>query len=92
MEEDLTTDLTVLQGHLDGMLNRVHANSATLQRFQTFEKGLFNLNSLSEMMEYVLKAQDFFELDYIGLCLIDAKTELKNYLFKGALHYRLIRN
>lgn len=83
MEEDLTTDLTVLQGHLDGMLNRVHANSATLQRFQTFEKGLFNLNSLSEMMEYVLKAQDFFELDYIGLCLIDAKTELKNYLFKG---------
>ncbi|MDF1582474.1 MAG: sensor domain-containing diguanylate cyclase [Methyloprofundus sp.] len=80
MEEDLTTDLLVLQSHLDGMLERVHSNSATLRRFQLFERGLLDLNSLAEMVEYVLNAQDFFDLDYIGFCLIDAKDELKKFL------------
>jgi len=80
LEEDLTTDLLVLQSHLDGMLDRVHSNSTTLRRFQLFERGLLDLNSLAEMVEYVLNAQDFFDLDYIGFCLIDAKGELKNFL------------
>ncbi len=80
MEEDLTTDLLVLQSHLDGMLDRVHFNSTTLRRFQMFERGLLDLNSLAEMVEYVLNAQDFFDLDYIGFCLVDAKDELKKFL------------
>ena len=80
MEEDLTTDLLVLQSHLDGMLDRVHSNSNTLRRFQLFERGLLNLNSLAEMVGYVLNAQDFFDLDYIGFCLMDAKDELKKFL------------
>ena len=80
MEEDLTTDLVVLQSHLEGMLDRVHSNSNTLRRFQMFERGLLDLNSLAEMVEYVLNAQGFFDLDYIGFCLIDAKDELKKFL------------
>jgi len=80
LEEDLTTDLVVLQSHLEGMLDRVHSNSNTLRRFQMFERGLLDLNSLGEMVEYVLNAQDFFDLDYIGFCLIDAKDELKKFL------------
>ena len=80
MEEDLTTDLVVLQSHLEGMLDRVHSNSTTLRRFQMFERGLLDLNSLAEMVEYVLNAQDFFDLDYIGFCLVDAKDELKKFL------------
>jgi diguanylate cyclase (GGDEF)-like protein len=80
LEEDLTTDLLVLQSHLDGMLDRVHFNSTTLRRFQMFERGLLDLNSLAEMVEYVLHAQDFFDLDYIGFCLVDAKDELKKFL------------
>lgn len=94
MEEDLTTDLVVLQSHLEGMLERVHANSTTLRRFQLFEKGLLNLNSLAEMVEYVLNAKDFFDLDYIGFCLIDTKEELQKYLnedsFDVAAHPELI--
>lgn len=70
----------VLESHLDGMLERVQSNSTTLRRFQLFENGLLNLNSLAEMLEYILNAQDFFELDYIGFCLIDAKRELKKFL------------
>jgi len=80
LEKDLITDLTALQSQLDDMFDRVHTNSTTLQRFQIFEKDLFNLNSLVEMLDYVLNAQEFFDLDYIGFCLIDAKGELKNIL------------
>lgn len=88
MEDDLTTDLTELQSHLDGMLDRVHANSTTLQLFQLFERELFNLNSLTEMLEYVLHAQEFFDLDYMGFCLVDAKGELKKYLSEGGFDDR----
>ncbi|MBT5221245.1 MAG: hypothetical protein HON51_04015 [Gammaproteobacteria bacterium] len=83
MEEDLTTDLMALQSQLESTLVRVQANSTTLQRFQVFEKELLNLNTLVEMVEYVLTTQDFFDLDYIGICLIDAKGELENYLSDG---------
>jgi hypothetical protein len=34
-------------------------------------------------VEYVLTTQDFFDLDYIGICLVDAKGELENYLSEG---------
>lgn len=87
MEEDLTTDLMVLQSHLDGMLDRVHSNSTTLRRFQMFEMGLLNLNSLAEMLDYVLNSQEFFDLDYIGFCLIDAKNELKKYLTEDGFDF-----
>jgi len=94
LEEDLTTDLVVLQSHLEGMLERVHTNSTTLRRFQLFEKGLLNLNSLAEMVEYVLNAKDFFDLDYIGFCLVDTKEALQSYLnedsFDIAAHPELI--
>lgn len=82
MAKDLEEDLVVLQSQLDGMFNRVHTNSETLQRFQLFEKDLFNLNSLAEMLDYVLNAQDFFDLDYIGFCLVDVEGEISNYLSK----------
>ncbi len=86
MEEDLTTDLMVLQSHLDGMLERVKSNGNTLRRFQMFEMGLLNLNSLAEMLEYILASQDFFDLDYIGFCLIDAKGELQTYLMEDGFN------
>lgn len=85
MEEDLITDLMVLHSHLDGMLDRMHSNSITLRRFQMFEVGLFELNSLAEMLDYILNAQDFFDLDYIGFCLVDAKSELKTFLIEDGL-------
>jgi len=86
LEEDLTTDLMVLQSHLDGMLERVKSNGNTLRRFQMFEMGLLNLNSLAEMLEYILASQDFFDLDYIGFCLIDAKGELQTYLMEDGFN------
>lgn len=58
------------------------ANNSTLRRFQVFEMGLLKLNSLAEMLEYILSSQDFFCLDYIGFCLIDTKNELKTFLIE----------
>lgn len=85
LEEDLTTDLMVLQSHLDGVLDRVHSNGNTLRRFQMFEMGLLNINSLADMLEYVLNSQDFFDLDYIGFCLMDPKGELKKILVEDGI-------
>lgn len=81
LEEDINTDLFVLQSHLNGMLDRVNDNSLTLKKFQIFEMGLLNLNSLSEMIEHVLcDAKNFFDLDVISFCLIDEKGEIFGYL------------
>jgi len=81
LQDDLTTDLSILESHLDGMLGRIHENSMTLRRFQLFEKKLLSLNSLSEMVELILTgAREFFDLDVISFCLIDEKQELAGYL------------
>lgn len=81
MEDDITTDLRVLQSHLDGMLDRVQTNSLTLKRFQVFETRLLNLNSLAEMIDHILcDAKTFFDLDVISFCLIDEKGEIAGYL------------
>ena len=75
LEEDINTDLHVLQSHLDGMLDRVQFNSLTLKRFQVFEMRLLNLNSLAEMIDHILDdARTFFDLDVISFCLIDEKS------------------
>ncbi|MCF6249840.1 MAG: DUF484 family protein [Methylococcaceae bacterium] len=81
MEEDITTDLCVLQSHLDSMLDRVQQNSLTLKRFQVFEMKLLNLNSLSEMIDQLLEdAKTFFDLDVISFCLVDEKGEISGFL------------
>ncbi|MGR9013539.1 MAG: DUF484 family protein [Gammaproteobacteria bacterium] len=81
MEEDLTTDLVALQGHLETMLNRVQQNGTTLQKFQAFEMRLLKLNSLSDIVEHLLEeAKNYFELDVISLCLIDETGEFAKTL------------
>ncbi len=81
MEEDINTDVSILQSHLDGMLDRVKSNSTTLKRFQVFEMRLLNLNSLAEMIDLLLdKAQSFFDLDVISFCVIDEKGDIAGFL------------
>lgn len=77
MEQDLATDLLVLQSHLDGMIGRVQQNSATLRKFQAFEMGLLNLNTLADVIDHLLEdARVYFDLDAVSLCLIDEKGEI----------------
>ncbi len=89
MEEDITTDLHILQSHLDGMLDRVQQNSLTLKRFQVFEMRLLNLNSLAEMIDQLLEdAKTFFDLDIISFCLVDEKSEIAGYLAEDKYDYQ----
>jgi len=69
-----------IEQELEDVLNCVESNSQTLQRLQKFEWNLLNLQSLSEMIEYILEAQDYFQLDYMGLCFTDTIHEISNYL------------
>ena len=81
LDEDLTNDLAVLQSYLEGMLERIKHNSATLWRFQAFEMRLLNLNSLSDMIDHILEdAKKYFDLDVISLCLLDEKGEIAKAL------------
>jgi len=81
LQDELNTDLSILESHMDGMLDRVKTNSRTFRRFQDFEVRLLNLNSLGEMMRHVLAdAKNFFDLDTVGFCLIDEKGEISEYL------------
>ncbi len=89
MEEDLTTDLLVLQSHLDGLLGRVQHNSLTLKRIQVFEMELLRLNSLAEMIEHILNdAKVFFDLDVISFCLLDEKGDIAGYLEEDGYDHR----
>jgi diguanylate cyclase (GGDEF)-like protein len=83
LENDLITDLFVLQSHLESMFERVKQNSASLHRLQTFEKRLLNLNSLAEMIDHILEdTKHYFELDVISLCLVDEKGEIAKILIE----------
>ncbi len=81
MEEDLTTDLVVLQSHLESMFERVQQNSAILQKFRAFEIRLLKLNSLSDIIDHLLEeGKNYFDLDVISLCLIDETGEIAKTL------------
>lgn len=88
MEQDLATDLCVLQSHLDGMLDRVHQNSLTLKRLQSFEMRLLGLNTLVEMIEFILEeSKILFDLEIISLTLFDPKNEVADYLRSDNYRY-----
>ncbi|MEE9337765.1 MAG: sensor domain-containing diguanylate cyclase [Methylococcaceae bacterium] len=89
MEEDITTDLCVLQSHLDGMLDRVQENSLTLKRFQVFEMKLLNLDSLPAMIDHMLnETKSFFDLDAVSFCLIDEKGDIARFLNEDSYDYQ----
>lgn len=89
LEEDITTELSVLESHLDGMLNRVQYNSITLKRLQHFEMRLLGLTTLAEMIEFILEeTKSLFGLDVVSLCLMDSKNEIASYLEADHYHHQ----
>lgn len=90
MEEDLTTELVVLQSHVETMLERVQQNSATLRKFQAFEIRLLKLNTLSDIIDHLLEeAKNYFDLDVVSLCLIDETGEIAKTLRDNGCPYTL---
>lgn len=89
LENDLNTDLLVLQSHLESMLDRAKVNSAYLRKFQAFEMRLLKLNSLADMVDHLLEdAKDYFDIDIIGLCLAEEKGEITTILHEAGFDCR----
>jgi diguanylate cyclase (GGDEF)-like protein len=81
LENDLTTDLIVLESHISGLFDSIKKGSSVLKDFQSFEMRLFDQNSLGEMIRYILdNAKDVFDLDQVTLCLLDESGELSQLL------------
>lgn len=89
MEDDVATNLLVLQSHLDGMLDSVKNKSITLKKFQDFEMRLLQLDSLSEIVDQILEnAKNYFDLDMITLCLVDETDEIAKLLTADGRDYK----
>lgn len=89
MEEDIITDLTVLQDRLDKMINRVQQRDVTLQNYRQFQESLFALNSLPEMIDAVLEqAKLFFKLDAASLALLNEDAKITGYLSDSGYNYQ----
>ncbi|MFI3136048.1 MAG: sensor domain-containing diguanylate cyclase [Methylococcaceae bacterium] len=81
MEEDLTTQVVVLESHMDSFLGFYKKNKDNAHNLQEFTKELLNLNSLSVIIQHILEnARYFFNIDVISLCLIDEKGEIAKLL------------
>lgn len=89
MEEDIITDLTVLQDRLNKMIARVELRDFTLQQFQAFQTTLFTLNSLPEMIDSVFaEAKLFFKLDIVSLALLNEDGKITAYLNDTGYSYQ----
>ncbi len=89
LEENITTELCILESHLDSMLDRAQENSLTLKRFQSFEMKLLNIHTLPGMIDHLLNdARTFFDLDVVSFCLVDEKGEISGFLNEDGYNYQ----
>jgi diguanylate cyclase (GGDEF)-like protein len=88
LEDDLTTDLLVLESHISSLFDTVKKGSIKLRHFQFFEMRLFSLNSLADMIGYIFdNAKDVFELDQVTLCLLDEGGEITRILTEESFRF-----
>lgn len=93
MEEDIITDITVLQGCVDKLIHRTEQCDFTLQQFRAFQLTLFALNSLPEMIVHVLgQTKQFFSLEISSLVLIDSEAKIANHLAETGYDYQQAQN
>ncbi|XSG84930.1 MAG: DUF484 family protein [Methylohalobius sp. ZOD2] len=84
--DDLQTELCILQSHLERLIARIRQNDAKLCQFQSLETQLLSLNSLRELVEYVLDdTRTVFELDFVTLALVDPKDKLQQFMQEDGL-------
>ncbi len=93
MEEDIITEITVLQGCLDKLIHRTEQCDFALQQFRAFQLTLFALNSLPEMIAYLLtETKQFFVLESSSLVLIDPDTKIASHLAEAGYDYQQAQN
>ena len=90
--DDLHTDLSILQSHLDSLIDCVRQNEAKLHRFQSLETNLLSLNSLRELVEHTLNdTLVAFDLDLVSLVLMDEQQQLRQCLTEDGLRVEKVQ-
>ncbi|MDF1688811.1 MAG: sensor domain-containing diguanylate cyclase [Cycloclasticus sp.] len=88
MNDDLETQVCMLQSHMDGMILRAQKNEEMLKRFQELDMRLLSLNSLRELIEHIHDdAQLVFNLQSLSLVLADENNEIKQFLTEDGFRF-----
>jgi len=88
MEDDLETQICMLQSHMDGMILRAQKNEEMLKCFQDLEMRLLSLNSLRELVEHIHDdAKQAFKLESLTLVLADKNGEIRQFLTEDGFKF-----
>lgn len=79
--DKFTTELAILDSHIDELVKRVQINDQKWSQLQKLEAELLYRTSLSELIDFCLEdSQISFGVDIVSLVLIDPCNELKGFL------------
>ncbi|MCH9697840.1 MAG: sensor domain-containing diguanylate cyclase [Gammaproteobacteria bacterium] len=79
--ETFTTELAVLDSHIDELVNRIQVNDQKWKQLQNLEAEFLYRTSLSELIEFTLDNSLLsFGVDIVSLVLLDTNDELNSYL------------
>jgi len=81
MTEALQAQNDQLRRRLEALLQQARSNEEKLRRFERLEHALIGAGSLLDLLRVILQDyRDSFELDAVGLCLLDAGGDLRRCL------------
>ncbi len=79
--ETFTTELAILDSHVDELVKRIQINDQKWNQLQKLEAEFLYRTSLSELIEFCLdNSLASFGVDFVRLVLIDTNEELKGFL------------
>ena len=81
MTEALQAQNDQLRRRLESLLQQARSNEEKLRRFERLEHALIGAGSLPDLLRVILQDyRESFELDAVGLCLLDAGGDLRRCL------------
>ncbi len=91
--DNFTTELAILDSHVDDLVKRTQVNEQKLKQFQKMETDFLSRTSLSELIEFsVDDCISSFGLDAVSLVLLNNNGELKDFLEEGGFLMSQHRN
>ncbi len=79
--DNFTTELAVLDSHIDDLVKRIQINDQKWKQLQRLEAEYLYRTSLSELIEFSLdNSLQSFGVDVVSLVLLDSNDELKGFL------------
>ncbi len=79
--DNFTTDLAILDSHIDELVKRIQINDQKWNQLQKLEAEFLYRTSLNELIEFTLDNSLLsFGVDLVSLVLLDANDELKGFL------------